>query len=136
MHGHGMMDRLKDKAKEKAEQRAEQKADEAIDKALDKVECTIGDKECVAKAKKEGKSVQTMDAEGKPVPEKSAPAASAARPDDVEREIIERRRGGHRSAGGRMDQLRLRPGREGHLRRGFLEGSRRQLPTALLARER
>jgi outer membrane protein OmpA-like peptidoglycan-associated protein len=66
----GLGARLREKAKEKVEQRAEDKVDKEMDKALDQVECAISDKECQAEAKKAGKKVTLLDADGNKVPEK------------------------------------------------------------------
>src|SRR5439155_14635686 len=56
------------KITEKAKARVEEKRDKAIDKVLDKVECILTDKDCIAKAKKDGKQVVLTDDKGKVLP--------------------------------------------------------------------
>jgi OmpA-OmpF porin, OOP family len=70
----GALDRLRQKARE----RADEKVDRLTDKALDTVECVVGDDDCVAEAKKDGKAVVVTDEDGKPLPASKQPKAGAA----------------------------------------------------------
>ena len=65
----GALDRLRQKARE----RVDEKVDKLTDKALDTIECVVGDDECVAEAKKDGKAVVVTDEDGKPLPANRQP---------------------------------------------------------------
>lgn len=73
--------KMMQKAKERANAAVDKATDKALDKAEQKVKCAVGDDECVAKAKAEGKEVEvTGSAEqaGAPAARASAGAATAA----------------------------------------------------------
>ena len=55
-------DRLKRKAKERVERKTDQGVDKALDKAEQTVKCAATDEACIAKAKAEGKTVDTSGA--------------------------------------------------------------------------
>jgi hypothetical protein len=63
--------RLKKRAKQKAERRVERAADRQMDSVLDRAEnavrCSVGDSECIEKARKEGRDVSVVDEDGNEV---------------------------------------------------------------------
>ena len=66
-----------DRLRQKARERADEKIDKLTDKALDTIECVAGDDDCVAEAKKDGKTVVVTDEDGKPLPADKQPKPGA-----------------------------------------------------------
>lgn len=77
-----MMDRLKDKAKARVEARTDEALDKALEKAEKSVDCLVGDRECIDRGKKAGKTVnvhRTPEDLEKANEEREATLAAAAR---------------------------------------------------------
>lgn len=68
---------LKKKIKQKVDRAVDREVDEALDKTENEIRCTAGDSDCIAKAKKDGKTVVVVNQDGDVVDAAAADAAPA-----------------------------------------------------------
>jgi outer membrane protein OmpA-like peptidoglycan-associated protein len=71
---------LKKKIKQKVERAADKEVDEALSKTENEIRCTAGDSDCIAKAKKDGKTVVVVNQDGEVVDSDAAADAAPSRP--------------------------------------------------------
>ena len=76
----GMIGRAKRRAEEAAKRKTDAKVDRIVDDAINSVSCTVGDSDCLAQAKTDGKEVTLIDESGVPLPKEKQRGESTRTP--------------------------------------------------------